>query len=545
MRTHEAPPPAATDGSVTRALSHNAAVSMAGKVIYLASRVALPPVILHHMSLEEYGIWACSFVVISYLGMGAFGVSNVYVRYVAEYHARGETERINRLVSTGLVLTTGIGAILLGLLWWALPAVLPLLNIPAELQERAFLVVFAACAVFLVELSVGAFGHVLIGLHRLAAQTVVWVGTSVLEAVLIVALLAGGGGVYGLLAAFAARLSLAVVAYAVLCARALPGLSVRLRHVDRESLRLFCGYGTVVQLAGVLGIFLYSVEKVIAGLFLGVGAAGLFDVGEKFAVMVSGIPASLNGALLPAISHLNRTAAREQARELYLAASRCISLFGGLLMAFLAAFAGPVIAAWLGASEEYRDAALILAVFSLAFHMHVVTGPGSALYRGVGAPARELFYPLVQLGLVAVSVAAGFALVGRTVAVVAVSVAGSMVLSAALYEAYTNRYLGIRQWAYFRQVWLPGLLPYGVGFAIAALLEAGPGSVAADRVHALAVLFGGGALYAVIVLPLLYGVICRESERAVVRAAVARLLPPVLARRVPALLPLAGSTGQS
>lgn len=38
--------------------------------------------------------------------MSSFGIANVYIRYVAEYNAKGEQDKINRLISTGLVLTT-------------------------------------------------------------------------------------------------------------------------------------------------------------------------------------------------------------------------------------------------------------------------------------------------------------------------------------------------------------------------------------------------------------------------------------------------------
>ena len=52
---------------------------------------------------EEYGIWAVCFILIGYLGISAFGVSNVYVRYVAEYYSNGRIDKINRLLSTGMI----------------------------------------------------------------------------------------------------------------------------------------------------------------------------------------------------------------------------------------------------------------------------------------------------------------------------------------------------------------------------------------------------------------------------------------------------------
>lgn len=513
-------PQAPTAFDVGRSVSRNALASMAGRLVYLASRVALPPLILRHLSLEQYGLWAAAFIVVGYLGMSSFGVANVYVRYVAEYHARGDVARVNQLLSSGLAFTSGLGAVLVVALWLAAPTVVRWLPIAPALRPEAAWILFATGAVFAVEIAFGAFGQVLIGLHRAAAQTAVWTAASLVEAVLIVAFLGAGLGVGGLLLAFALRLVLSTVACAGLCVRALPGLSVAPRHVDRESLRLFWSYGAVVQLSGLLGIVLYSIEKLIAALTLGPAAAALFEVGEKFPIMVSGIPASLNGVLLPALSHLDSVAEGGRTRALYLDAARCISLLGGLLLGFLAAFAAPVIVLWLGPSAEYQPAILILAVFALAFQMHVVTGPGSALHRGTGAPARELVYPLTQLALVALAVPLGFALVGRTVPVIAVGVAASMGLSAAAYAAYTNRRVGIGQRAFLHRVWLPGLAPYGVAALAAWTVSHGLGLAVDDRGTALVALLAGASLY----VPLAAAVLWRlldGGERDAVRVRVA------------------------
>ena len=74
-----APPPlgAPPDTPVAEAV-----VQLAAKLLYMLSRVGLPPIILSYVSLEEYGIWATCFIVISYLGMSTFDHS-LYKLYTA------------------------------------------------------------------------------------------------------------------------------------------------------------------------------------------------------------------------------------------------------------------------------------------------------------------------------------------------------------------------------------------------------------------------------------------------------------------------------
>jgi len=522
---------ATTGAEVRRSLSRNFLATAVGRMVYLASRVALPPFILSYVSLEEYGIWACCFILISYLGMSAFGISNVYIRYVAEYQARGDVPRINRLVSTGLLVSSLLGALILVGLWVALPWIIRAFKISPALADTAFILLFATSATFVLDLSIGSFAQVLIGLQRIGAQTTVWVASSVLEAALIVVLLAAGLGVYALVIAFAVRFLVAIVAYVVLCRQELPGLSVGVRHFDRGMLRLFYGFGGIVQIAGLLGIFLYSIEKLIAGVFIGASATALFDVGEKFPVMVSGIPSSMNAALLPALSHLHTLEGQDEARSLYVQASRYISLIGGVLMAYLAVCAEAVIVFWLGPAEQFRAATFILAVFCVAFQMHVVTGPASALYRGIGKPARELAYPLTQLALVSLLVGGGFALVGTTIEVIAIGVAGAMVVSTGLYEAYTNRFLSVGQAHFFWRVWAPGLVPYVLGAVIAVVVRPAVAPVLATRWQAFGVLLAVGVVYAIVTPLVLYRFLCDANERTLVRQRLARVAGRVLPNR--------------
>ena len=89
--------------ALDKAVSRDVMSSITSKTLYLATRFFLPPVVLAYISLEEYGIWAVCFILIGYLGISAFGVSNVYVRYVAEYYSNGRIDKINRLLSTGMI----------------------------------------------------------------------------------------------------------------------------------------------------------------------------------------------------------------------------------------------------------------------------------------------------------------------------------------------------------------------------------------------------------------------------------------------------------
>lgn len=509
-------------------LSSSVSVRMGAKVFYMATRLFLPPLILSYVTLEEYGIWAACFILISYLGMSAFGVSNIYIRYTAEYHAKGETEKINRLISTGILAISGLGLIALVGVYFLLPWFVSKFHISQPLHRTAFILIFGTALSFMLDLTLGSFAYVLHGLQRITQQTFTWIAGFCVEAALIVVLLYAGWGIYALLIAFMVRNVISGVACLVLCYRAVPELSIRIKYFDRAALRLFFGYGLIVQISGLLATFLYSIEKVIAGVFLGVAATGLLDIGEKLPVMASQVPAGMNEVFLPAMSRMHGLNQTEELRKLLLKGSRYLNMLTGLLMGFFAAFAAPLMMVWLGAKPGYAQAAIILAIFTLPYQMNVLTGPGSALHRGVNKPARELVYPISQLVLVAITVSVGFWWQGKTLIVIAVSVALAMVLSVIVYLGYTNRVLGISQGHFAWRVVTPGLVPYLVGFALyfatrSYLIQLG-------RFQMLFALGVIGCVYSAISLFVLYRALCDWGEREFLRHQVKQTIGGFLKR---------------
>ncbi len=489
------------------------------KLGYLLTRVALPPLTLRHVSLEEYGLWSATFVLIGYLGMSGVGISNVYIRYVAEFHARGEKEKIDRLLTTGMTTMAVLGVGLLLPLWRWLPTILSKTAIPERLVHRAFVLMFGAATIFMLDLSIGAFAYVLLGLRRVKEQTAVWVASFLLETVLIVILLERGHGVIALLEAFAVRYLFAVGCLAVLGFRLLPGLSLRPANFDPRLLRLFFGYGAVVQLSCILGMFLYSLEKLLAGIFLGAKATGVLEIGEKLPTMASQLPATMTGLFLPTLAHLQTNNDEEGMRRLYLRGSRSLNLLSGLLLGFPAAFAPPLIAAWIGADVRLTGAAAILTIMCLPYQMHELTGPASAMHRAMGRPARELVYPLSQILLIAL-ILGGLTLSHDLTLILLCGVVGSgMITSSLLYLAWTNRILGIGQAAFFRSVVLPGLLPYVIGPATATLLP--QSLLAGSRPTILTGLGMAGVIYLLLTLLGGYRWILDYEERALLRSRLA------------------------
>ena len=123
---------------VNRNFSRNVFATILARVVNMLRGVVLVPFLLYHLGLEAYGIWTTIFILVSYVGVTTLGLSNVYIKYVAEFHARREYDKANALLSTGLAITIPLCtaiflAFLFGWKWYS-----PWLHLPpAHAVHRA------------------------------------------------------------------------------------------------------------------------------------------------------------------------------------------------------------------------------------------------------------------------------------------------------------------------------------------------------------------------------------------------------------------------
>jgi O-antigen/teichoic acid export membrane protein len=506
-------------------VSKNLLVSVLSKVFYLGTRLFIPPFVLAYVGQAEYGLWAMCFVLISYLGLGAFGVSNVYVRYVASYHACDEMDKINGLISTGMALISTVSLILLGIFWLILPVLInQVFKIPSDypgtdLHHTAYVLFYSTALIFLLELNLSAFMYVLNGLQKITETSLILVTSALLETLLIVLFLLLGFGIYALLLAFAIRYVVSMFVYISLCFKVLPSLSVGLQYVKWEYVLLFYRFGSIVQIAGILGIITRSADKLLAASLIHIYAVGALELASKLPLMAVTIPSSMNSVFLPASSYMHSQKRHQEMLDMYLGGSRLVGLMVGFIMGYITVFSIPLIMAWLGAKTEY-DALLIAYImlfFTIPQQLHVLTGPGSAIFNGINKPIRTLFYPLLRLSLIFLLIVIGVQLMlidweAVTLLDIVIVVNLATLIAAIIYGSYINLSIGLSNITYLEKVLLPSFVPYLVGLGLFYLLC----SFEVDlysRWHSVQFVLFSGILYTIINSLVIYYLVLNIDER--------------------------------
>ena len=452
--------------TVRNALPHNILVDIAARAGYLLTRLAVPPFILAHVPLAAYGLWTTAFVVVSYLGISTMGLSSINVKYIAEFTARGDFERANRLLKTGLLVTVPTCAAAFCAIWLLWPSMAHWLHIAPELRQDAREVILSVVAIFLTSLCLSGFRDALVAVQRTAQVQIIWIFSFSVETVLIFVLVAAGRGIRGLAEAFLARTMLEIAGSFYLAIRQLPWLSLRNFSVDRQSLRLLFAFGGIVQLLSFLAVALNSVERLMAAPLVGLEATALLDLAKKLPAMASSVPLAFASSLVPAASFLHgglegSIEQRRTIEKLYYKGARYMSLAAGVLLALPAAFSSSILHVWIG--KQFAGAALLMAAFCLSAQMNLLTGPGTSILRGIGRFNEEFFYALPNVVLLAITLPLSRLLIGHWSAVgIGCAVAISTSLAAIVFLMRAHRLLQIPLANYWKQALWPGIFPYVV-----------------------------------------------------------------------------------
>ena len=458
-------PPALRE--VHRQFSRNVLTTILARVVNMARGVVLVPFLLRHLGLEAYGIWTTIFILVSYVGVTTLGISNVYIKYVAEFHARREYDKANALLSTGLAITIPLcGAIFLGFLA-GMELVLALAASAAGSRgrrqrggaDRAGRLSVGHCAQRLWRHSdcdaadrlhavVSDYGHPggagrdcvaggrrarhsragrgVSGACSVQRRTLHLVG---LEKAQVAAPFAAHGAprFHPLRAAF--RRAGAVPKHVVDLSRL--GGAGSGTGADRRRCR---------RTAGRRQEMAHSAFHRSHGVFCG-ALAGRGPRGRRFR------------RFRPLQQNL---------RTLYLSSSRYANLCTSAFVAAIALWAAPILHVWLGPQLPTRQALIALfVVFSFAMQFHMLTGPGTSMFRGMGRVYEEFTYSIPNLILLGVTLPAARWIEGRwTPFGIGVAVAVATAGSACVLMGRVLFVLHLPLTRFLRVVIVPGLAPY-------------------------------------------------------------------------------------
>ena len=439
--------------STARVLSRNIFSNWANLAVSIIIGFFMMPFLVHRLGDSLYGIWILVVSLVGYGNLLDFGVHSSIVKYVSQYHATDDQDRLRSLFTTTLALYTAIGLLVVFFAAGAAFLLPHLFTIPPELVGEARIVLLIVGLSLALKFPAGVFEGFLSGLQRYEVANGIAIGCTLLRTALTVVLLINGQKLLALAAVALTSDLLRGAVMAAVCLRLLPWLSLGRRYLNAKILREIYGYGLWSAVIALASRVLYNSDPILIGIFLPAAAITPFAVANNLVVYLRQAAYGFGNVFTPAASDLDAKSEHERLGWLVIYGTRyalAVILPAAVLIALLGR---EFLALWMGLRYAAESGTvLILLVLSQAVAM--AQFPAGAVLYGLNRH-RHLAFILVGGALLKVALCLALipshGILGAAVGTAIPELIASLVLLPVMITRCVRVPLG----QYVRQAFLP------------------------------------------------------------------------------------------
>jgi O-antigen/teichoic acid export membrane protein len=369
------------DGSVV------VARNLSTRYLAIATEAALGVLILPfnvaHLGTSAYGLWVLAASVTAYFSVLDMGYSGALVKFVAQYRARRDVKALNEILSTLFFVFVLAALVMYGVAGVIALFVDRVFHLTPDQTHTAQIVLLIVTLNDAASTAFSVFGGVINGFQRYDLNNVVGSASSVVTAVVNVAVLLAGYGLITLVVAMTAVRVLTLWIYRANAYRVFPGLRISAALFKRSRLREVTGFSIHMAVIDWANKLNYSVDALVIGAFLNTTAVAVWAIAQRLAELSQRLANQLNDILFPAVVENDTAASLHRLQRIFvegtkLSLATVVPLSGAMLL-----MARPLVTAWVG--PEFSGSVLVLQILSVMVIIRIGNATGMTLLKGAGS----------------------------------------------------------------------------------------------------------------------------------------------------------------
>lgn len=433
----------------------------------------LSPYVLRRLGDAPYGLLSVTWEIGGYFGLFDFGIRSAINYYVARSSASGNVDELRHVIRTAFWLLSGVTT--LGLL-----VSYPIAHFSAVFIDRGPLdlgqvrgVLWLGLIVFSLNLTGSLAVSVLAGLRRFDWLVVTNLAGSISTALLIVAAIESGLGLFAVALAQGLGTILPWIAQQTIIQRW--GLTADLwpPQVERSLASRLLSYGGANFLMRISELLTFQSDQIIIVQALGPAAVAQFHVGRFLALHSRSLVSVLSMVLAPYFTTLAVTGEHQQIRDYFLRLNRWICALAALLAAGVILLGQPFLVLWVGqrfvTGDWWTRSDIVLLFFALAMAFRALSAVPFQFLLGT----RRLRFATTGLLLESIALVGTGIFVVRWQGIAGIAIlklVSSVVISGA-FVVYALRETGVRGADYLRSSLVPAIFTGAATAAAAAVFR--------------------------------------------------------------------------
>jgi O-antigen/teichoic acid export membrane protein len=396
--------------------------------------------------------------IVAKLGVDAYGIltlGNAVIKYVAEYSAKGDSDKMNEVIGATIVVLSSLGLVG-GLVIYSLAGILVthFLKIPHGLISAAYISFCIGAAGFFITMLLSAFSAIPNGLNRYDITSLITLIMGIITMVGTVYVLYLGYGVLEVVCLNFVITLFGVIAYPLVLRRIMP--SIRLKPaINIPVLRKVLGYGIYSFFSRIAYLLNYQADRVVMGALLGISSVTYYVVPFTLVSRVTNVTVRIGSVIFPAISELQGNDRYDTINELYVISSRIILIISTAICLPLIVFGGRFLTLWMG-PDFGNKADMVIVLLTLGLYINSCTNIPSFVADGLGRPKLTgiagVTAAFINVGLL-IPLTRYYGIVGASVAFLA----SNAVVAPVFIWYVSHEVLGISSGEYLRDAYLKPL----------------------------------------------------------------------------------------
>lgn len=424
------------------------------------------PFIVSHVGKEIYGVYLIVISVTGYFGILDFGVMSALMKYVAEYHGKGDFKGINRIINASFSFYVIVGSLISLLLFLTSLYFTHFFKIePANIPIMRNLFISASLASLIVW-PMSTFRGTIQGLNMWGTDVAVNISNQILLALATFFMLTNG---YGIVELFIVMQILTVFGNLILyqIARQRTGLRILFPYTEMAVFKFIFNFSFFMFLSSLIALFLYQAHNIIIGYFISMSAVSVYAVAYNLQNYFRVINSTIGGPSWMAASQMEGAYDYGRQKQLLLKGTKLMSAVFLPMIIIVFVFVEPFINYWMG--PQFRESVIPARIIIIFWMFNGTSELATGLLSAKGIVRQPL---LILLAAAVLNILISITFI-RTLGIIAVALgmAVSMILVAfPLYLRLALATLKIKFVEYFNKSIRINLVLYLLVFGLSAAL---------------------------------------------------------------------------
>lgn len=377
-------------------LLHGFYLNYLNSFVSLGVIVLLTPVLLRELGRADYGFWAIFTSLIAYCSLLDIGTNTAVMKYVSEYRARNDDERLNQLVSTILLLMLVVVALIVLFSLLFASSIMSLFAAEGQGTSRSTALLITAFGIASMLLC-GVFGSVLFGLQRVDVVKGIAVVQAIVNGGLAFLFVRRGSGLPGVALAFLLSTLMQAVLLVFFLARGDHRIMIRFRFASLSTLWEIGPYSLRTFVLGISSRLLYYSDYVVIGALLGAAAIAPYEVAYKLCFLSTYVFSIISGTMFPKCAELHAIGEMARLRIIYLRITKISLMIVAAAGVFLMLYGESLVQVWVGEGNFAGMGVITVLVVMNVFH--AIGTPAAMILQSSGRNQRLMYAEILNAAL--------------------------------------------------------------------------------------------------------------------------------------------------